>query len=365
MTVDGVHSDFGRFLLPYQCAVSTLLTKLDILEGELAHAERHCPIRHVTSRVKSPERILDKAARIGCPLTIDAIGTGLVSDTYRIATMLGGQADITVMEVEDYIAHPKANGYKSLHMIVEIPVHLSDRIQRVTPTTQRADRHSRGCASMRRGDAAAPRRGRRPERLHPGAGRNTNYPIDHPNKGGRPHMSAPTQSINPARARRSGIRLRLKPAHGTRGSVQGAWWPQTDQLHTQLPLLLSALSPRVGRVDRVIYDETRWAPASLRMEFEGRSVILEPSGTTSPNTLSVIGREFGRLDLLVGPPYTNPARAYAAVTTATKPDDVSTPDKLLGIRPRQAQERGLAVLAQQRWESEGGALRRLARQVAS
>ena len=175
-------------------------------------------------------------------------------------------------------------------------------------------------------------------------------------------MSAPILSFQTTQARRPAIgnlRLRLKPAHRTRGSVQGAWWPRTDQLHTELPLLLAALSPRVGSVDRVIYDETSWAPASLRMEFRGRSIILEGSSTTSTNVLSLIGEGFGRLVLLVVPPHTNPTRAYTAVMTASKPDDVSTPDELLGIGPQQAQDRRLALLAQQRWESEGGALRRL------
>lgn len=175
-------------------------------------------------------------------------------------------------------------------------------------------------------------------------------------------MSAPIQSFQTAHARRSGIgslRLRLKPAHRTCGSVQGAWWPRTEQLHTQLPSLLAALWPRVGSVDRVVYDETGWAPASLRMEFRGRSVILEGSSTTSTNVVSLIGEGFGRLVLLVVPPYTNPTRAYTAVMMASKPDDVSTPDELLGIGPREAQDRRLALLAQQRWESEGGALRRL------
>ena len=175
-------------------------------------------------------------------------------------------------------------------------------------------------------------------------------------------MSAPILSFGTAQARRSGIgdlRLRLKPAHRSCGFVQGAWWPRTDQLHTELPPLLAALAPRVGSVDRVVYDETRWTPASLRIEFRGRSIILEGSSDTSANTLSVIGEGFGRLVLLVVPPYTNPTRAYTAVITASKPDDVSTPDESLGIGPREAQDRRLALLAHQRWESEGGALRRL------
>ena len=181
-------------------------------------------------------------------------------------------------------------------------------------------------------------------------------------------MSAPVLSFQTAQSRRSGIenlRLRLKPAYRSGGSVQGAWWPRTDQLHTELPLLLAALWRRVGAVDKVIYDEMIWAPASLRMEFRGRSLILEGSDTASTNILTVVGEGFGSLVLLVVPPYTNPTRAYAAVMTASSPDDVSTPDDLLGIGPREAQDRRFALVAQRRWESEGGALRRLGREHAN
>jgi hypothetical protein len=177
----------------------------------------------------------------------------------------------------------------------------------------------------------------------------------------RPLMSAPTLSFGTAQARRSRkgyLRLRLKPAERSDGPVQGAWWPRSDQLFTELPPLLAALTPLLGSVDRVIYDENNWAPQSLRMEFKGRSIILEGSSTTSPNTLSVIGKGFGRLVLLIVPPYTNPTRAYTAVVTASKPDDVSSPDELLGIGRREAQGRRRALMAHQRWEPKGGALRR-------
>ena len=174
-------------------------------------------------------------------------------------------------------------------------------------------------------------------------------------------MSAPTQSLGTAQTTRPEIgylRLRLKPAGRTRGFVQGAWWPRSDQLLTELPPLLAALAPRVGSVDRVIYDETSWAPQSLLIEFMGRGIVLEGSSTASTNTLSVIG-DGGKVVLLVVPAYTNPTRAYTTVMTASRADDVSTPDELMGIGPREAQDRRLALLAHQRWESEGGAPCRL------
>jgi Family of unknown function (DUF5994) len=124
--------------------------------------------------------------------------------------------------------------------------------------------------------------------------------------------SAPTPRMDASQAGTSaprGLRLRLKPAHRSCGFVQGAWWPRSTQLITELPLLLAALSPRAGTVDRVIYDETSWAPASLRTEFGRRSVILEGSSTDSTNTPSVIGEGLGTLVLPVVPPTpTQPAR---------------------------------------------------------
>jgi Family of unknown function (DUF5994) len=158
-------------------------------------------------------------------------------------------------------------------------------------------------------------------------------PIHFTIKRGTPLMSVPTLSFETTQARRwtvGNLQLRLKPVHGSPGFVQGGWWPRTDQLHTELPLLLAALSSRSGTVDRVIYDENSWAPASLRMEFRGYSVILEPTNS-SDNTLTVLGKQFGTLVLLVVPPTTDPAAAHTAVMTAADPDDVSTAEELLRI----------------------------------
>jgi Family of unknown function (DUF5994) len=153
-------------------------------------------------------------------------------------------------------------------------------------------------------------------------------------------MSAPPLSFDISQARRWTImhpRLRLKPAHRSAGVVQGGWWPLTDQLYVELRFLLSALSSGSGTIERVIYDENSWASASLRMEFRGHSVILEPSNK-SPNTLTVSGKKFGTLVLLVVPPDTDPVAAHTAVMTAADPDDVSTAEELLAIGMRAAQE---------------------------
>jgi Family of unknown function (DUF5994) len=153
-------------------------------------------------------------------------------------------------------------------------------------------------------------------------------------------MSAPRLSFETTLARRWTIaqpRLRLKPAHRSAGFVQGGWWPLTDQLYIELRHLLAALSSRSGTIERVIYDENSWASASLRMEFRGHSVILEPSNTT-PNTLTVSGKKFGTLALLVVPPDTDPAAAHAAVMAAADPDDASTAEELLAIGMQAVQD---------------------------
>jgi|SRR5690349_18814745 len=172
-------------------------------------------------------------------------------------------------------------------------------------------------------------------------------------------MSAPPLFFDISQARRWTIahpRLRLKPAHRSAGVVQGGWWPRTDQLYIELRLLLAALSSRSGTVERVIYDESSWASASLRMEFRGHSVILEPSNT-SANTLTVSGKKFGTLVLLVVPPDTEPAAAHTAVMTAADPGDASTAEQLLAIGMEAAQNGYHASSTDQRGGPDGEALR--------
>ena len=130
-------------MMTYRFGITQLLTKVNILKDEFTHINLYSPIEHVTSRLKTPESIIRKANRIGCPLTLDdvreqildiagvRITCSFIADTYRIADMITSQPDIEVREVEDYIAKPKPNGYKSLHLIVEVPVYLSDRVQQV------------------------------------------------------------------------------------------------------------------------------------------------------------------------------------------------------------------------------------------
>jgi len=136
-------AEFTRFMMPYQFGIAEMMTKVNILKDEFTHIHHYSPIEHVASRLKSPESLLQKAYRKNCPITFDDLAKQIVDiagvritcsfikDTYRIADMLTGQNDITVTEVRDYIAAPKPNGYKSLHILAEIPVFMSDRVQQV------------------------------------------------------------------------------------------------------------------------------------------------------------------------------------------------------------------------------------------
>ncbi len=166
-----------------------------------------------------------------------------------------------------------------------------------------------------------------------------------------------TENIPDASARRPAIgtlRMRLIPAHRSCGFVQGAWWPRSTELTSELPSLLAALSLRVGSIDSVLYHESDWSPAPLSIKHQGNQVIVSDHQEW-PNVVSVFGPRFGRLDLLVVPPHTEPRHAYNVVTTAVRVNDASAPDQGLGIT-RRADDRLLSPIALERWESDGGAV---------
>jgi Family of unknown function (DUF5994) len=171
-----------------------------------------------------------------------------------------------------------------------------------------------------------------------------------------------TENIADASARRPAIgtlRMRLKPAHRSCGFVQGAWWPRSTELGSELPALLAALSLRFDLIDSVLYRDNDWSEAPLGIKHEGDQVIVS-ARQEWPNVISLFGPRFGRLDLLVVPPYTEPTHAYNVVTTAASVNDASTPDQLLGIT-RRADDRLLSPIALERWEADGGALPRIPR----
>ncbi|MGC4175940.1 GTP pyrophosphokinase [Demequina sp.] len=135
--------DVDRLLTIYQFGVEEVLTKITILRREFEQIHDYSPIEHVRSRLKSKESLRAKMDRLGCEDTVPAIRATIrdiagirvtcsfVADVYWIAQMLERQPDLEVLQVKDYIASPKPNGYRSLHVIVQVPVFLSDTTETV------------------------------------------------------------------------------------------------------------------------------------------------------------------------------------------------------------------------------------------
>lgn len=141
MERDGDIDSWKEVTLIYNSALKQISTKLEILNDEFQHVHRYNPIEHIKGRIKTPESIVKKLKKHGYESTInnmvryvnDIAGIRVIcsfsSDIYQIAEMISNQSDIKVISVKDYIVNPKASGYKSYHMLVTVPVYLSDRIE--------------------------------------------------------------------------------------------------------------------------------------------------------------------------------------------------------------------------------------------
>lgn len=124
----------------YNAALKEVGTKLEILNDEFQHVHQYNPIEHIKTRIKTPESIVKKLKRYGHETSIenmvkyinDIAGVRLIcsftSDIYRLAGMIGNQSDLKVLAVKDYIKNPKESGYKSYHMLVSVPIFLSDSV---------------------------------------------------------------------------------------------------------------------------------------------------------------------------------------------------------------------------------------------
>ena len=144
-----------KYAMPYQelmscyrCALMEVETKFNVLDEELSLLYDRNPIESIKSRIKSPESIVDKAVRKGIPMTVESIEKNLrdiaglrvictfPSDIYMLADALLRQDDVTLIERKDYIQNPKDNGYRSLHLIIEIPIFLHNQTRRMKVEVQ-------------------------------------------------------------------------------------------------------------------------------------------------------------------------------------------------------------------------------------
>ncbi|GAB3707147.1 GTP pyrophosphokinase [Mariniluteicoccus flavus] len=129
---------FQLFMLEYKFGLDEVMTKVNILREELAFGPGENPIEHVSARLKQPESLLRKTRRLGIDNTLEnwaehvpdlagiRIVCSFISDVWIVRDMILQQPDVELVEEKDYITHPKPNGYRSLHLHVRTPVHLSD-----------------------------------------------------------------------------------------------------------------------------------------------------------------------------------------------------------------------------------------------
>lgn len=132
--------EWSQAVLLYDSALKEVNTKLEILNNEFKLTHKYNPIEHITSRIKSPQSIAKKIRHKGLALTTenivkylnDVAGIRIIcsftSDIYKIADLIAKQSDVKVLKIKDYIMSPKENGYMSYHMIVSVPIFLSDSV---------------------------------------------------------------------------------------------------------------------------------------------------------------------------------------------------------------------------------------------
>lgn len=132
----------------YSAAIKEIRTKFEILDDEFSVKYNYNPIHQIESRLKKPKSIIEKLKRKGFEVSLKSIRENLfdvagirvicnyVDDIYRIADLLTKQDDITLIRTKDYIEHPKENGYRSLHLIVSIPIFLAESTENVMAEIQ-------------------------------------------------------------------------------------------------------------------------------------------------------------------------------------------------------------------------------------
>ena len=125
----------------YEAAVKEMETRFEILDADLEFRFNRNPIHHIETRIKKPKSVFEKMVRYEKPLTLasmeenvlDIAGVRVIvsyiDDVYALVKVLSMQDDLEIIKIKDYIANPKPNGYRSLHVIAKIPINFLDRKQ--------------------------------------------------------------------------------------------------------------------------------------------------------------------------------------------------------------------------------------------
>lgn len=128
---------FSSLMMRYRCAIREVQTKLEVLDDEFSIAYNRNPISSIHTRIKRPASIYRKLQRLGYDFTPENIEEQLndvsgvrvvcpfIDDIYKVGELLTKQDDIEVLQIKDYIKNPKPNGYRSYHMIIQVPVFFS------------------------------------------------------------------------------------------------------------------------------------------------------------------------------------------------------------------------------------------------
>ena len=148
LTLRDADRDFQKLMLYYECAMQEVMTKVQILNKELMLNNKRSRIESIKSRLKKPRSIFEKMERLGIEFTVENIEDSLsdiagvrvicafVDDLYKLRDCLLGQDDVKLIQEKDYIRHAKANGYRSLHLIIEVPVYLTHEKKNVRVEVQ-------------------------------------------------------------------------------------------------------------------------------------------------------------------------------------------------------------------------------------
>lgn len=144
----GDDSDFQKMMMMYNCAIKEVKTKLQVLNDEFSMTRNRNPIEFIKTRIKQPDSIAIKLKKKKFPQTVESVRNNLndvagvrvicsfIDDIYKVADMFTAQDDVKLIKTKDYIKNPKVNGYRSLHLIVEVPVFFSDHKEQIRVEVQ-------------------------------------------------------------------------------------------------------------------------------------------------------------------------------------------------------------------------------------